>query len=93
MESRGGTFLSRSFNDNGTRVQMGGRARGVAQSRKPIKLISESGSCAIGFVIMESNGFGAVVVFFIHLIIIMVFLFVFGFYSDARVGVGSVFLL
>ena len=64
MESRDCTFLSRSFNDNGTRVQMGGRARGVAQSRKPIKLISESGVCAIDFVIIESNGFGAVVVVF-----------------------------
>ena len=92
MESRDGTFLSRSFNDNGTRVQMGGRARGVAQLRRPIKLISGSGLCAIGFVLIESNGFG-VVLFFFDSIMIMVFLFVFGFYSDARVGIGSVFLL
>ena len=67
---------------------------GVAQSRKPIKLISESGLCAIDFVIIESNGFGVVVVvFLIQLVLIMVFLLVFGFYSNARVGIGSVFLL
>ena len=65
MESRDGTFLSRSFNDNGTRVQMGGRARGVAKSRRAINLISGSGLCAIGFVLIESNGFGAVVLFFL----------------------------
>ena len=37
---------------------------GVVQSRKPTKLISESGLCAIGFVLIESNGFGVVLFFF-----------------------------